>query len=158
MRSRIQILGAALVVASGCHDGPTDTARRSAVAVAPSATARAATDASSTSSVRWNRRAIALFRARGGDVGRINSYLSIAQYRAVLAAQADRQGQSRPSPAGAAAGASVVVLKRFHPLDAGAIDAQLEAQRTESPLGTERNADFAAGEAIGRTVAAAVLA
>jgi membrane-associated phospholipid phosphatase len=95
---------------------------------------------------------------RGGDVGRVNAYLSIAQYRAVLAAQDERHGQSRPSPAGAAAGASVVVLKQFYPLDAGAIDAALEAQRAESPLGTEINADFAAGEAIGRAVAAAVLA
>jgi membrane-associated phospholipid phosphatase len=108
--------------------------------------------------VRWNRRSIALFRVRGGDVGRINAYLAIAQYRAVLAAQAERHGQSRPSSAGAAAGASVVVLKQFYPLDASALDAQLDAQRAESPSGSENNADFAAGEAIGRTVAAAVLA
>jgi len=107
--------------------------------------------------VRWNRRAVALFRVRGGDVGRINTYLSIAQYRAVLAAQAERHGQSRPSLAGAAAGASVVVLKKFYPLDAGALDAQLDAQRAEAPVSTESNADFAAGEAIGRAVAAAVL-
>jgi len=142
MRSRIPILGATLVMASGCHDGPTDTSRRSAVDARPGTTAHAA-DASSTSSVRWNRRAVALFRARGGDVCRINSYLSIAQYRAVLAAQDERHGRSRPSPAAAAAGASVVVLKQFYPLDASAIDAQLEAQRAESPLGSESNADFA---------------
>ena len=91
MRSRIQILGATLVVASGCHDGPTDSARRTAVDIPLAATPRAAaTEASSTSSVRWNRRSVALFRVRGGDVGRINAYLSIAQYRAVLAAQAER--------------------------------------------------------------------
>src|SRR5262245_7561665 len=141
MRARIQILGATLVVASACHDGPTNASRSPVGDEAPSATARpAASDASSTSSVRWNRRAVARFRARGGDVGRINAYLSIAQYRAVLAAQAERHGQSRPSPAGAAAGASVVVLKQFYPLDAAAIDAQLDAQRSESPLGTEINA------------------
>jgi len=155
MRSRIQMLGATLVVASACHDGPTNASRSPAVDIAPRA---AATEAPSTSTVRWNRRSVALFRARGGDVGRINSYLSIAQYRAVLAAQAERHGQSRASAAGAAAGASVVVLKQFYPLDATAIDAQLEAQRAESPLGAEINADFAAGEAIGRAVAASVLA
>ena len=158
MRFRIQMLSATLVVANGCHDGPTNTSRTAAVDALPGTTARAAVNASSTSSVRWNRRAVALFRVRGGDVGRINSYLSIAQYRAVLAAQAERHGQSRPSLAGAAAGASVVVLKQFYPLDASAIDAQLEAQRAESPLGAENNADFAAGESIGRAVAAAVLA
>ena len=156
MRTRIQLLSIALVVASGCNDAPTGALRPSAHATLD-ATARA-NDASSTSTVRWNRRSVALFRARGGDVGRINSYLSIAQYRAVLAVLDARHGDSRPSPAGAAAGASVVVLKQFYPLDAAALDAQLEAQRAESPQGTENNTDFAAGEAIGRAVAAAVLA
>ena len=158
MRTRIQLLSAALVVASGCHDGPTGTSRRPPADAALDATARAANDVSSTSTVRWNRRAIALFRVRGGDVGRVNAYLSIAQYRAVLAAQSKRHGTSRPSPAGAAAGASVVVLKQFYPLDAAALDAQLEAQRAESRSGSETNTDFATGESIGRGIAAAVLA
>ena len=158
MRTRIQLLSAALVVASGCHDGPTGTSRRPPADAALDATARTANDVSSTSTVRWNRRAIALFRVRGGDVGRVNAYLSIAQYRAVLAAQSKRHGTSRPSPAGAAAGASVVVLKQFYPLDVAALDAQLEAQRAESPSASEINTDFAAGETIGREIAAAVLA
>jgi membrane-associated phospholipid phosphatase len=158
MRTRIQLLSAALVVASACHDAPTGTLRRPSADAALDATTRTGNDASSTATVRWNRKAIALFRVRGGDVGRINAYLSIAQYRAVLAAQDERHAQSRPSPAGAAAGASVVVLKQFYPLDAAAIDASLEAQRAETPIGTENNTDFAAGEAIGRAVAAAVLA
>ena len=158
MRTRIQLLSAALVVASGCHDGPTGTSRRPPADAALDATARTANDVSSTSTVRWNRRAIALFRVRGGDVGRVNAYLSIAQYRAVLAAQSKRHGTSRPSAAGAAAGASVVVLKQFYPLDAAALDAQLEAQRAESRSGSETNTDFATGESIGRGIAAAVLA
>ena len=159
MRSRIQILGATLVVASGCHDGPTDTSRRWAVDAVPGTTVRAAaTHASSTSTARWNRTGIALFRARGGNSGRLNAYLPLAQYRAVLAARDARHGQARPSLAGAAAGASVVVLKQLFPLDAAAIEAGIAVQRAEAPLGTEVNADFAAGEVIGRTVAEAVLA
>ena len=158
MRTRIQLLRAALVVATACQDTSTTAPRRQAADAALDATARTANDESSTSTVRWNRTAIALFRMRGGDIGRVNAYLSIAQYRAVLAAQDERHGQSRPSAAGAAAGASVVVLKRFYPLDAGAIDASLEAQRAESTVGTENNQDFGAGEALGRDVAAAVLA
>src|SRR5215831_17516917 len=134
MRTRIQLLSAALALATACDDAPTATPRRPLADAAFDATARAANDVSSTSTVRWNRTAIALFRVRGGDVGRVNAYLSIAQYRAVLAAQDERHGQSRPSPAGAAAGASVVVLKQFYPLDAGAIDAALNAQRAESPV------------------------
>jgi hypothetical protein len=53
------------------------------------------------------------------------------------------------SPAGAAAGASVVVLKQFCPVDAAAIDAELEAQRTLPPLGNEHNKDFDAGVTVG---------
>jgi len=159
MRSRISILVATLVVASGCHDAPTGPSRRLAADTLHGTTARRATsDAPQTSTVRWNRSAILLARARGGPAFRINSYLSIAQYRAVLATQDERQSQSRPSPAGAVAGASVVVLKAFFPLDAAAIDAELAAQRAESPLGTEINTDFTAGEEIGRDVAVAVLA
>ena len=99
----------------------------------------------------------ALFRARGGSPGRANAYLSLAQYRAILAVQEVRHGATRPSVAGAAAGASVVVLKQFYPLDAAAIDAELEAQRAEPTLGSAHGTDFAAGEIIGRSVAAAVL-
>jgi hypothetical protein len=111
MRSGIWILGATIVVTSGCHDGPTNASRRLAVDALPGRTARGTANAtSSTSSVRWNRTAIALFRDRGGNAGRLNAYLPIA------------------------------------------------AQRTEPSLGAENNSDFAADEAIGRGVAAAVLA
>jgi membrane-associated phospholipid phosphatase len=147
-----------MAVALGCQDAPTTVAapRESSGRSLPAASV--ANDAPQPSSVRWNRAAIALFRARGGNVGRLTAYLSLAQYRAVLAAQDERHGQDRPSPAGAAAGASVVILKQFYALDAAAIDAALTTQRAELPLGTERNKDFARGEAIGREVAAAVLA
>lgn len=110
------------------------------------------------SSVRWNRRSQALFRARGIGGLRINTYLSLAQYRAARAAQAARHGKTRPSLAGAVAGASVVILKQFHPLDAAALDAELEAQRAEERTGRERNLDFDDGEAIGRRIAAEVQA
>lgn len=106
MRSRISILSATLVVASGCHDGPTDPSRPLAAdGVRGTALNASANDASTTSSVRWNRMSIALFRARGNpNAGRTSAYLSLAQYRAVLAAQDARHGKSRPSLAGAAAG------------------------------------------------------
>ena len=112
----------------------------------------------STSSARWNRKAIALFRARGGNAGRINAYLSLAQSRAALSADEARHGHTRPSLAGAVAAASAVVLKQFYPLDVAGIDADLAAQREESPFGPEHNKDFSAGEAIGQQVGAQVLA
>jgi len=109
------------------------------------------------SSVRWNRKSIALFRARGGNPGRSSAYLSIAQYRAALAAQEGKEGSLHPSSAAAVAGASVVILKQFYPLDAASIDAEINAQRAEEPWPGEQNKDFASGEAIGRAVAAQVL-
>lgn len=108
------------------------------------------------STVQWNRRAIRLFLARGGVGMRINTYLALAQYRAVLAAE-EAKGPTHPSLGAAAAGASVVVLKQFFPLDALTIDSALEAQRHASSP-NERNKDFGAGEAIGRMVGGAVLA
>jgi membrane-associated phospholipid phosphatase len=110
------------------------------------------------SSVRWNRLAISLFRARGGNAGRANAYVSLGQYRAVLAAKDGKEDRMHPSPTAAAAGASVVLLKQFYPLDAATIDAELAAQRAETPWSDEKNKDFAAGEAIGRAVGADVLA
>ena len=109
------------------------------------------------SSVRWNRLAISLYRSRGGNPGRPNAYLSLAQYRAVLAAEKGKEGKVHPSPAAAAAGASVVLLKQFYPLDAPTIDAEIAAQRAEAPWPGEKNNDFASGEAIGRAVGADVL-
>jgi hypothetical protein len=50
------------------------------------------------------------------------------------------------------------VLKQFYPLDAASIDAEIAAQRAETPLATEHNLDFADGEAIGAAIGAAVLA
>ncbi|MEO7359936.1 MAG: vanadium-dependent haloperoxidase [Gemmatimonadaceae bacterium] len=115
-------------------------------------------DGPSTSSVRWNRKAIALFRARGGNAGRINAYLSLAQYRAALEADDARHGHDRPSLAGAVAAASAVVLRQFYSAEVSSIDAELIAQRGEAPVGKEHNLDFAAGEAIGAQIGAAVLA
>ncbi len=111
-----------------------------------------------TSTVRWNRKAIALFRARGGNAGRVNAYLALAQYKAALAADDAKHGTSRPSPAGAVAAASVVVLKQFYATEASSIDAELAAQRAASSRGGEHNKDFAAGEAIGTAIGTAVLA
>jgi membrane-associated phospholipid phosphatase len=109
-------------------------------------------------SVHWMRRGIQLFRARGGAAGRVNAYLSIAQYRSVLAAQADQSGPPHASPGAAAAGASVTVLKQFYPLDAATLEAEITAQRSGPRWPGEQQNDFAKGEALGRAIGAAVLA
>jgi membrane-associated phospholipid phosphatase len=110
------------------------------------------------SSVGWNARAVELFRARGGSAGRLLPYLSLAQYRAVLEARAGTAGGSQPSLAGAAAGASVIVLSHFYPADAVGLENTLAEQRAAPSWPGEQQKDFAAGEALGRAVGAAVLA
>lgn len=155
MKSRL-LLATTLVLASACDSMPTSTTNDAVMT--PTAVSGLQTHPNSTSTARWNRKAIALFKARGGNPARANTYLSLAQYQAALAAEERKHGQYQPSPAGAVAAASRIVLKQFYLLDGSSIDAELAAQRAESPTGKERNKDFAAGEAIGEEIAAAVLA
>ena len=149
------VLATALAFVAACDALPTATSNDPVV---PGTVSSSSNASSNTSSVRWNRKAIALFRARGGNPGRALAYLSLAQYQAAVAADDAKHGQNRPSPAGAVAAASRIVLKQFYPLDATSIDAEIAAQRAESPLATEQNMSFADGEAIGEAIGAAVLA
>jgi hypothetical protein len=86
------------------------------------------------------------------------TYLSLAQYNAVVAAEDGKQGGVRPSMRGAVAGASAVVLEYIFPADAAAFEAAVQAQRTAPRYPGEVKTDFAAGEAIGREIGAAVVA
>ena len=160
MRRISTIVATALISLAACTDAPTSATATPDAAISP-ITARiegVRRSATPTSSVRWHRKAIALFRIRGGG-GRTITYLGLAQYRAVLAALRARTRSSHPSLTGAAAGASVVVMKQFYPLDVAAIDAEFAAQRAV-PGGDNDEDDvaaFDAGAAIGKAVGAAVL-
>lgn len=114
------------------------------------------------SSVAWNQTARDLLVVRGAGTpvtqARLFAYLSVAQYNAIIAAEDAKDGRDHASPAAAAAGASIVVLKSFFPLDGALLDGELAAQRAATPWPGEQNKNFAAGEAIGRAVGAAVLA
>jgi hypothetical protein len=112
------------------------------------------------SSVRWNRTAIALFRSRAGNAGRVHAYLALAEYQAARATGDGRGRQHwhhtrQPSLAGAVSGAAVVVLKQFYPLDATIIDAELATQR--AMYGGVGQGAFDSGENLGREIGAAVL-
>jgi membrane-associated phospholipid phosphatase len=160
MRRISTAVAAACLTLAACTDAPTSATATSDAVISP-ITARIQDlrhSATPTSSVRWNRKAVALFRVRGGS-GRTLAYLGLAEYRAVLAALRARTRTSRPSLTGAAAGASVVVMKQFYPLDATAIDAEFAAQRAV-PGGDNDEDDvaaFDAGAAIGQAVGVAVL-
>ena len=116
-----------------------------------------------TASTRWNERAVGLFSVRTlangqAAASRILTYLSIAQYRAVLAAEAGKDRSTHPSVAAAVGAASVAVLSGFFPLDATSLEGLLDADLAALGWPGAKNQDPASGEAIGRAVGAAVLA
>jgi len=116
-----------------------------------------------TASTRWNERAIALLNQRPPANGqaaasRILTYLSIAQYRAVLAAEADKDGSTHPSVSAAVGGASVAVLSSFFPLDVAAIESQLDNDLAAPGWPGAQNDDAPSGESIGRSIGSSVLA
>ena len=130
MRRISTALASVFLLLAACTDTPTAATTTPDAVISPISARieglhRSATP---TSAVRWNRKAVALFRARGGG-NRALSYLGLAQYRAVRAARGAWHRRSRPSLAGAAAGASVVILQQFYPLDSASIDADFAAQR-----------------------------
>lgn len=115
-----------------------------------------------TAAVRWMAltRTI-LGRREPGPLGAARTFalVSVAQYDAVIAAGDSREGGLHPSRAGAAAGAAAAVLRALYPAEAPVAAAQLAADAAYFPaLPSERDADFAAGVAVGEEVAAAVLA
>lgn len=114
------------------------------------------------SSVRWNQTARELIAARAVNSPitqvRILTYLSVAQYNAIVTAEDAKKGNDRPAPTAAAAAASLVVLKTFFPLDSALLDAKLLAQKAEPTSPGEKKEDFTEGEAIGRAVGGLVVA
>ena len=109
-------------------------------------------------SLAWNQTARELIALRAAAPPttqvRVLAYLSVAQYNAIVAAE-DAAGNA--SPAAAVAGASLVVLKFFFPLDSALLDDKLRVQKA-TPWPEQPTRDVIAGEAIGRTIGAQVLA
>ena len=149
----------ATAVGWACADSPT--------VPAPTPRAEAAVEHQwdALATTRWNRRATNLlqFEAVAPPNGqawasRMLAYLSLAQYRAVLAATAPSARAERASVSAAVAGASVVVLSRFYtqtpgynrPLVPGALEQMLTADKAGPGWPGETAKNVAAGEAIGR--------
>jgi membrane-associated phospholipid phosphatase len=150
----------AIAALSGCADAPSQPR------LAP-ADLTARFDAvkfwEATASTTWNARALTLVGQRPpgnaqAAVSRILTYLSLAQYRAVLAAEDGKNGSTHPSVPAAVGAASAAVLDAFFPLDVTAIEAQLAADLAAPGWPGAAHEDAAAGLGLGRAVAAAVLA
>lgn len=113
-------------------------------------------------SVAWNaiERGL-LIKHRFGDpiAGfRQFAYLSLAQYNAVIAAENGQDSGIHPSERAAVAGASAAMLTSFFPDEQAYLNGQVTAQRDGESWPGEAQTDFAAGEALGRAVAAQVIA
>lgn len=153
------LLALALAACAGQTDAP----------VAPTTPAaaleRAAAPAADreTAAARWNAltRAVVGRRELLGPLGTARTFalVAVAQYDAVIAADEAKARRVHPSQAGAASAAAAAVLAALYPAEQAVIAAQLAADRAYFPaLPSERDADYGAGAAVGRTVAAAVLA
>jgi hypothetical protein len=87
---------------------------------------------------------------------RMLAYLSLGQYNAAATAKRAQRLGRHPSLDGAVGGASAAILSAFFPLQAPVFEELVRSQKA-SRRGEARS-NFAAGERIGRRVAAAVLA
>ena len=152
-------LGAAMAMLglNGCTDPITDP--NPARGTAPELRVNAVDLGEVTASVRWSaitRDFIASKPAAEKPnqqaAFRAFAYLSLAQYRAVVAAHDSRGRPPHASPRGAASAASAVVLGSLFPQDAGFFESQLRAQESDVGGQPDAHGAFAAGEAVGRTV------
>ena len=148
---------AILMVSSGCSDRLTDPSP--VPAGVPTLRADAAAVGEATASVRWSAiardfiAAIPAAEKPNQQVAfRAFAYLSLAQYRAAVAANDSRGHPPHASPLGAASAASAVVLGALFPRDASFFESQLRKQESDVAGPPDPHGAFAAGEAIGRTV------
>ena len=150
-----------VAVLSGCADRITDQNTDRVAAAARSADAVPIGQA--TMSVRWSaitRDFIAskegAAKPNQGEAFRAFAYLTLAQYRGVLAAHDAIGAPPHASPQGAVAAASAAILSALFPADAAFFESQLRLQESAISEPEGRQGWFAAGEAIGRTVGAEV--
>jgi membrane-associated phospholipid phosphatase len=161
--SKILLAAGAALSLARCADQPTAPDATSSLPTGGTSLPSAAKFWEAGSSVAWNGIARELILARPFNPFfelRVLTYLSLAQYNAIIAAENSKTPGAHPSRAGAAAGASVVVLKDFFstPAEADVIDARLAAQVAGPVWPGEKHQDFAAGEVIGRAVGEGVVA
>ena len=144
---------AGALLLGGCRDEAATTGPAAGPAV------RAVKFWEAGATVGWNRiaRELVVEHATGAAPAiRIYALLSVAQYNAVIAAE--DAGAGRPSAAGAVAGASAAVLSYLYPAKSDVLEAKVEEQASAPKRPGEQGTDFAAGEAIGRSVAAGIVA
>ena len=158
----IALPAAALLALSGCADRISEPGATPAAESALRANAAVLGDA--TASVRWSAITRDLIAAKPAaakpnqQVGfRAFAYLTLAQYRATVAAEQRPGIPPHASPQGAVAAASAVVLSALFPSDAAFFASQLQQQESEAAATPRSAREFAAGEDVGRAVGADIV-
>jgi membrane-associated phospholipid phosphatase len=146
---------------AGCTDGPNQPATDSRLSQTPQFDATKFWEV--TASTRWNARALTLVGLQPPANGqaatsRILTYLSLAQYRAVLAAEKGNSQSTHPSVPAAVSSASATVLSDFFPSFVTTIEGWLTADLAAPGWPGAQQQDVASGQATGRAIANAVLA
>ena len=152
----------AMLLSSGCTDRITEPGPGGAAESALRARAVALGEA--TASVRWSAITRDFISAKPAAEKpnpvaalRTFAYLSLAQYRAVVAAHESPGRPPHASPQGAVAAASTVVLSALFPADAAFFESQLRLQESEVAGSKKVQSAFPAGEGVGRTVGAEIV-
>ena len=168
-RAALLALGTAAVV--GCNDSITKPKEFTPLSAASASAERRVTVASSAS-VLWNQTArdlVASHNTNGPLASRVYALVSVAQFSAATRVVGDESNESagrdqgasklRPSQRAAVVGASWTVLRSLFPDSASTdlLDAQLHGDESAGAP-AEHHTDFAAGEAVGKTVGQEVLA
>jgi hypothetical protein len=164
LRIKTHLSMLSLGLALACGDPPSAPGAAQFVAGAPLSSAGGAVkfwDAGA--SVGWNQIArdyISGLTTKPNQQATLRAftYLSLAQYDAVIAADDAQERGLHPSPQAAVAGASAVVLSYVLPAGTALFEAAVQSQAADPRWPGNRTDDFAEGERIGRAIGAAVVA
>ena len=148
----------AAVIGAACSDDPLTVEPTS---LPSSAEVDAVKFWESNAPVYWNgmaRHLVGSYRFNALQAIRGYSIVSVAQYNAAIAAEKASERGTHPSVHAAISAASVVALSYLHPAEASALEAQLTQYLAQEGWHGDAHTDQAAGTAIGRAVAAQVVA
>lgn len=115
----------------------------------------------SNATVAWNevgRDMVVKYGTSAPATIRMFALLTIAQYNAIVAAEDGKEQALHPSSRGAVAGASVAVLSYIYPGEAAFFESLVDQQEASAARPGNAREDFSSGEAIGRTIAAGIIA
>ncbi len=152
------LVGTVALAAGACADSPTVV---EPIALPTSAPTGKVKFWENNAPVYWNgvaRELVGTYRFNALQAIRGYAIVSLAQYNAAIAAEKSKDRGMHPSVHAAISAASVVALTYLHAADAQALEQKLDEYLAQETSPRHKNGDVEAGEAIGRQVAAQVVA